>query len=112
MLLAPPPMTRTEPPGRSRNGVTTLRHASARLSLAAAIRSGGTSAGTATSMWSANGARSSSHTMPPQGPLAGPNPYAASVPLVVVAHLDVRPRRHGSQVPQDTAHLIPTVSPT
>ena len=32
--------------------------------------------------------------------------------LVVVAHLDVRPRRHGSQVPQETAHGTTTVWPT
>src|SRR6476469_2082944 len=109
MLWAPPPMISTEPPGRSRNGVTTPRHASARLSLADATRSGGTSAGTATSIWSANGTRNSSATMPPHGPLAGPKPYAASVRLVVVAHFDVRPRRHGSQVPHETAHGTTTV---
>ena len=63
-------------------------------------------------MWSAKGTRSASLTMPPQEPLAGPNPYAASVRVVVVAHLDVRPRRHGSQVPHDTAHGTTTVSPT
>src|SRR4051812_20649575 len=112
MLWAPPPTISTEPPGRWRNGVTTLRHASARLSPADATRSGGTSAGTATSMWSANGTRSSSVTMPPHEPLAAPKPYAASVPLVVVEHLDVKPRRHASHVPQDTAHGTTTVCPT
>src|ERR671914_2951187 len=103
MLGAPPRGASTAPPGRSPSGGTTLRQASARLSPAAATRSGGTSGGTGTSMWSANGTLISSATMPPQGPLAGPNPYAASVPLVVVEHFEVSPRRQGGQVPQDTA---------
>src|SRR5215212_8788739 len=111
MLLAPPPRTSTDPPGRSASGGTTLRHASARLSLAAATRSGGTPPGTETSMWSANGTRIWSATIPPHDPLAGPNPKAASVLVVVVAHFEVRPRTQRSHVPQDTAHGTTTTSP-
>src|ERR1700742_3344620 len=109
MLWAPPPRISTEPPGRSRRGVTTLGHAAARVSPAEAPRSAGTPAGTSTSMWSANGTRTSSATIPPHGPHAGPNPYAASVLVVVVAHLDVSPRRQGSHVPHETAHGTTTV---
>jgi hypothetical protein len=60
-------------------------------------------------MWSAYGTRSSSQITPPHDPLAGPNPNAASVPVAVVAHFDVSPCRHGTQVPQDTAHGTTTV---
>src|SRR3954451_1692570 len=112
MLLAPPPRISTDPPSRAARGGTTLRQASARLSLAAASRSAGTPAGTGTSMWSAKGTRISSAIMPPQGPLAGPNPNAARVRCVVVEHLDVRPRRQRSQEPHETAHGTTTRSPT
>ena len=74
MLLAPPPMISTDPPGLAESGGTTVRQASARLSLADAIRWAGTPAGTVTSMWSAWGTRKASAIMPPHGPLAGPNP--------------------------------------
>src|SRR3954451_18224040 len=106
MLFAPPPRISTAPPGRFASGGTTLRHASAMLSPAAATRSAGTPAGTVTSMCSAYGTRISSAIIPPHGPLAEPNPYAATgwFELVVVAHFDVSPIRHGGHVPHETAH--------
>ena len=111
MLWAPPPMTSTEPPGRCSSWGTTVRQASERLSPAAATRSGSTPSGTGTSMWSAYGTRISSATMPPHGPLAGPNPYAASSPTRVVEHLAVMPRRHSVQEPHETAHGTTTICP-
>ena len=111
MLWAPPPMTSTEPPGRCSSCGTTVRQASARLSPAAATRTGSTPSGTGTSMWSAYGTRISSAIMPPHGPLAGPNPYAASSPTRVVEHLAVMPWRHSVQEPHETAHGTTTVCP-
>ena len=67
--------------------------------------------GTGTSMWSAYGTRISSAIMPPHGPLAGPNPYAASSPTRVVEHLAVMPCRHWVQEPHETAHGTMTVCP-
>src|SRR3954470_910579 len=104
MLLAPPPRTSTDPSGRLASGGTTLRHASAMLSPAAATRRAGMPAGTVTSMWSAYGTRISSAIIPPQDPLAEPKPYAATgrLELVVVAHFDVSPVRQGRHVPHET----------
>lgn len=62
-------------------------------------------------MWSAWGTRIRSVTMPPHGPLAGPKPYAARVPRVVGAHLEVSPARQRWQVPQETAQGTTTVWP-
>src|SRR6478672_6687416 len=112
MLLAPPPRISTEPPGRWASGGTTVRHASARLSLAAANRAGGTPPGAGTSMWSANGTRNWSAIIPPHGPLAGPKPNAASVPEVAAAHFDVSPRRQRGHEPHDTAQGTTTRCPT
>ena len=86
--LAPPPMISTEPPGRSRKGMTTLRHASARLSLAAATRKGGTPPGLGRACGQRTGRVA---RRPPCHPRTGrrTEPYAASVARVVVAHLDV-----------------------
>src|SRR3954447_10782416 len=114
MLFAPPPRTSTDPPGRLLSGGTTLRHASAMLSPAAATRREGMPDGTVTSMWSAYGTRTSSAIIPPHGPLAEPNPNAATglLELVVVAHFDVSPARQGGHVPHETAHGTITRSPT
>ena len=116
MLWAPPPITSTEPPGRSRRAGATARQASARLSLAAATRSGSTPWGTRTSMWSAYGTRRESATIPPHGPEVAPNPNAARVApglwATAVEHFAVNPRRHSVQVPHDTAQGTTTTSPT
>ncbi len=89
-----------------------MRQASDRLSLAAATLSGSTPSGTGTSMWSAYGTRISSATMPPHGPLAGPNPNADRVLSPAVEHLAVTPRRHSGQLPHEMAHGTTTTWPT
>lgn len=111
MLCAAPPRTRTLPPGRCSSAGTMHRHASARLSLAAATRRGSRPSGTRTSMWSAKGMRSTSATIPPHEPLAGPNPNAARVLSRVVAHFAVMPRRHSMHSPHETDHGTTTTSP-
>jgi hypothetical protein len=63
-------------------------------------------------MWSAYGTRRASATIPPHGPLARPNPYAASVLSRVVEQLAVRPREHSWHSPHDTAHGTTTICPT
>ena len=68
--------------------------------------------GKGTSMWSAYGTRISSATIPPQGPVAAPNPYADRVPAArVVEHLAVTPARHSRHEPHDTAHGTTTCWP-
>src|SRR5690625_1545141 len=60
--------------------------------------------------------RSESATMPPQLPVDGPKPNAASVrpglSALIVEHLADSPRRHSRHVPQETAHGTTTTSPT
>ncbi len=87
---------RMRAPGMAARYGPTVRHASGRLSLALAIVPGATPSGTATSIWSANGTRTTSESAPPQFP---PKPYIERFGTAV--QFAVRPRRHRAHSPQE-----------
>jgi len=99
--MLPMEMTSTRAPGRSRRCGLTSRQASDQLSLAEAIATGSSPAGSGTSIASAHGTRTGSENKPPQLPPIGA-PYIARYGTAV--QCADSPARQRSHCPQQMVH--------